>query len=295
MDLEMRCYWTQKGGNAAVDYEDAFCVPQVGNSLRPYSVNSAPSRVQEFDSTRSVRLAIADGASESSFAGTWAKLLVKSFCRPPSTTPTGTDSGDSLRDALKDLVFNRLDKKRDVWEKCYGTRELPWYAEQKRDMGAFAAFLGLELLPSEPRQAAGSWNAVAIGDTCLFQFRKNALHEAFPIKAPEDFSLSPLLLTTRQPATSQSEHARQFSGEWQPGDEFVLLTDAAACWLLKSLRLPEADPLACLRDLSTQQDFEAWVTFQRLDKVDGQPRLRNDDVTFISCRVLETHGQVGQR
>ena len=295
MDLDIRCFFTQKGGDAAVDYEDAFCVPQVGNSPRSYSVNSAPSGVQAFDSTSSVRLAIADGASESSFAGTWAKLLVKSFCRPPSTTPTGTDSGDSLRDALKDLVFNRLDKKRDVWEKYYGTRELPWYAEQKRDMGAFATFLGLELLPSEPRQAAGSWNAVAIGDTCLFHFRKDELLKAFPIDAPEDFSLSPLLLTTRQPAASQSEHAKQCSGEWQPGDEFVLLTDAAACWLLKSRLLPGRDPLASLRSLSTQQGFEDWVNFQRSYIDDGQPRLRNDDVTFISCRVLETHGQEGQR
>ena len=295
MDLEMRCYWTQKGGNAAVDYEDAFCVPQGGNSLRPYPVNSPPSRVQAFDGTSSVRLAIADGASESSFAGTWAKLLVKSFCRPPSTTPTGPDSGNSRRDALRDLAFEGFETQRGHWQTRYGTRKLPWYAEQKRDMGAFAAFLGLELLPSEPRQAAGSWNAVAIGDTCLFQFRKDELLKAFPIEDPEDFSLSPLLLTTRQPATSQAEHAKQCSGEWQPGDEFVLLTDAAACWLLKSHLLWDEDPLAFLRSISTQQEFDAWVTSQRSGVVDGQPRLRNDDVTFISCRVLETHGQAGER
>jgi hypothetical protein len=294
MHLEMRCFWTQKGGNAAYDYEDAFCVPQGDNAVR-CRANVAPSHGQALASTGSLRLAIADGASESSFAGTWAQLLVKSFCRGVSTTPVGSDSGDSLRDSLTDVVFRGFERQRTVWRRCYGSRVLPWYAEQKRDMGAFAAFLGLELLTSEPGQAAGSWNAVAIGDACLFQFRQDTLQVAFPIDDPEDFSLSPLLLTTRQSAASQAEHAKEYSGYWQSGDEFVLLTDAAACWLLKSRLLRDADPLTFLRSLSTQQEFDAWVTDQRSDIVDGQPRLRNDDVTFVSCRVSGTHCQAGQR
>jgi hypothetical protein len=162
---------------------------------------------------------------------------------------------------------------------------MSWYAEQKRDMGAYAAFLGMEFGVAENSPKGGRWSATAIGDTCMFQFRQGSLVTAFPIDHAEAFTQSPLLFASRQPAASQAEHLRHLQGEWRAGDEFLLLTDAAACWLLQGLQLRDADPLGGIRSLRTQFDFERWVAEQRFDIVNDRPRLRNDDVTLIWCCI----------
>ncbi len=46
--------------------------------------------------------------------------------------------------------------------------ELPWYAEQKAETGAFATFLGLTINREE-----SIYNVVAIGDCTLFQIRND--------------------------------------------------------------------------------------------------------------------------
>src|SRR5437763_7927962 len=73
------------------------------------------------------RFAVADGASETSFAGRWAQLLTEGFltaARPP---------------ALSEWVG----ESRRCWSSEIMGLELPWYAEMKRDQGAFATLLGL--------------------------------------------------------------------------------------------------------------------------------------------------------
>jgi hypothetical protein len=293
MDAEVRCFWTPKAGNSTGDYEDAFCVSSTSESVRCHA-NVAPDVLSPPSCVPSLRLAVADGASESSFAGVWAKLLVQSFCRVQSVVATLQECDVGTVRVHDQTMLKGFERARAVWQRCYATRKLPWYAEQKRDMGAFAAFLGLEVLEPEHSDAAGSWVATAIGDACVFQFRQDALLRAFPIDTPEVFSQSPLLLTSKQSAVSQAEGIQCLSGEWQSGDEFLLLTDAAACWLLKSLLLRDADPLGFLHSIRSQQDFSSWVGSQRAEVVEGQPRLRNDDVTFVACRISNASDRRGQ-
>lgn len=56
---------------------------------------------------------------------------------------------------------------------------LPWYAEEKRDLGAFATFLGLSFRP-RVEGPGGWWRAVAVGDCGLFHTRDEQLLRAFP-------------------------------------------------------------------------------------------------------------------
>jgi hypothetical protein len=114
----------------------------------------------------------------------------------------------------------------------------------------------------------------------MFQFRQGELLTAFPIEDAACFSQNPWLLTSRDTLASQASHLKRLHGQWKGGDEFVLLTDAAASWLLRGLEL-RADPLDFLRSLRTQQGFEEWVAGQRAELIDETPRLRNDDVTLL--------------
>src|SRR5262249_58048077 len=94
-----------KRGNAAEEYEDALAAdPATG------------------------RFAVADGASESSFAASWARLLVEGFVGTVGKPWQNLDWLDPLRQRWADEVDGL---------------SLPWYAEAKREEGAFATLLGL--------------------------------------------------------------------------------------------------------------------------------------------------------
>src|SRR5262249_47193483 len=102
--LRWRALCLGKRGNAAEDYEDA-------------AAGDAPGG----------RFAVADGASEASFAALWARLLVEGFLAA---------TGRPWRD------LGWVGPLRGRWAAEVDGRPLPWYAEEKRELGAFATFLG---------------------------------------------------------------------------------------------------------------------------------------------------------
>src|SRR5262249_1524390 len=126
------------------------------------------------------RFALADGASESSFAALWAQLLTEAFLAAPFP-------GD---------VSGWLDGPRGRWRTGVMGLELPWYAETNRETGAFAALVGVDLRPPEP-QRRGAWRAVAIGDPCLVRVREGKHLRAFPVRKARDFDNQPTLLGSR--------------------------------------------------------------------------------------------------
>jgi hypothetical protein len=228
-------------GNAADEYEDAFAAaPAAG------------------------RFAVADGASESSFAAPWARLLVESFAAAP---PRRGDEAGWLAPLSRD------------WADEVGRAPLPWYAEVKRDQGAFATFLGLVFGPPR-RDRAGRWRAVAVGDSCLFRVRQDRLLRPFPVSRSADFGNRPDLIGSRSPAAARWRGAR---GRWRPGDRFLLMTDALARWFLAGTEAG-ARPWEALARLPTgpgaEAAFAGWVGDLRRDGA-----LRNDDVTLICIDV----------
>jgi hypothetical protein len=142
-----------KRGHNAEEYEDAFAA-------------NAPAG----------RFAVADGASESSFATLWARLLVDGFVRP-------------VRQRKETGWLAPLQQQ---WAAEVDGRPLPWYAEAKRQEGAFATLLGL-VLQKGPEKPGGLWHALAIGDSCLFQVRQGSLLKTFPVTSSQDFGDRPPL------------------------------------------------------------------------------------------------------
>ena len=188
--LRHQVLWLPRRGHAREEYEDAFAADPVRG-----------------------RYAIADGASESSFAARWAQLLVEEFVRSAAPQP------GSWADWLP--------APQERWAAELGERALPWYAETKFQQGAFAAFLGVVVEP-------GRWQAVAVGDCCLFQMRGPLLHHAFPLTFADDFDNTPWLVGSRAAAT-ENLTAREVraEGAWQAGDRLWLMTDALAQWFLR--------------------------------------------------------------
>jgi len=209
------------------------------------------------------RFAVADGASESAFAGLWARLLAEGF-RAASRPRRLTDW---------------LGPARRAWSAAVSGLELPWYAEIKRDEGAFATFLGLSIRRPRPGRPP-RWGAVAVGDSCLIRVRKDGALRAFPLSCSADFGNQPALLRSR---VGLDPVPRRCSGSLRPGDRLFLMTDALAQWFLGRHEEGERPWEALAPLLSAPRPeaaFAAWVEERR-----GAGMLRDDDVTLLSLEL----------
>jgi len=248
MHITARAYWAPKAGNRLDEYEDAFWPADTAR------------RVARRKGARA-RFAVADGATETSFAGLWARRLVAAY---GAGCFNGVDWVEQLR------------REQAAWYGEVLQRPLPWYAEDKVREGAYAALLGLEL------SAAGDWQGLAVGDCCLLQWRGDELVTAFPAQEASFFTSRPYLLSSNAARnTGLGEQSVRAAGRWQPGDRFALLSDAIAHWALAESEAGHA-PLAALAAVQRagQRHFVHWVESLRTTAA-----LRNDDVTALLLTV----------
>jgi serine/threonine protein phosphatase PrpC len=227
----------------------AFAVPKAGNSPDEFEDAFAAD-------PHSGRFAVADGASESAGAGTWARLLVESCVQRPGRWP------------------NWLPSARRRWQELCQGPDLPWYLEQKIAEGAFATLLGVSFRGRARLQAAAG------GDSCLFLVRGAGLRRAFPVRRSRDFSNRPVLLSSRTHPAESKVKRWTLSADWQRGDRLLLTTDALAQWFLQQVEDGQ-QPWDELHGLQTQDQFAAWIQQARAG---GQ--LRNDDVTLLAVDSL---------
>ncbi len=203
------------------------------------------------------RFAVADGASECAFAPLWARLLTAAFV-------AAARPGD---------VAAWLGEPRRLWRDEVGELVLPWYGEAKREEGAFATLIGLELCPASGDRPA-AWTAVAVGDSCLIRVRQRQVR-AFPVSRAEDFGDRPALLASRG---GPAPEVWRCAGTFRDGDRLLLMTDALAQWFLAEwegggLPWEELDLLVG----APEGLFAAWVAGLR-----SRGALRDDDVTLLS-------------
>lgn len=234
--LQWRSFALHKDGNPPDEYEDAC------------AANPA-----------SGRFALADGASESSFANLWARLLVQGFVTARGKT-----------------TLNWLAPLQQQWAESVDHLALDWFGEEKREQGAFATFLGLVLQTGQT--AESRWRAVAVGDCCLFQVRQNQLLTAFPATGAADFNNRPRLLGSRARGGRDGlAQARRAAGKWRPGDRFFLMTDALAEWFLHRQER-QRQPWESLRRRLTEPNGALTAYLEQLRR---RQELKNDDVTLL--------------
>jgi len=235
MHTSATAWWAPKSGNAASEYEDAYAV-------KP----------------EALRFAVADGASETSFARQWAELLVEGFVQD-------APSAAELHDFVAPLQA--------VWAEGQKGKATAWYSERKAAEGAFSSLLGLSI-------EGDRWRALAVGDTCLFVVRSGKVLRAFPLERAEQFSNRPSLLSSvaRANAGVWGEIA-VVEGELQGKDRLLLMTDALAQWFLVETEMGRR-PWAALAKVGTAEQFAAYI-----DCLRAGGALRNDDVTLVSVEV----------
>lgn len=238
--FSIEAFSCQKAGNARSEYEDAWAI-------------------RGSDSPTRCRVAVADGATESSFSALWAALLVESFVRGRAHGPE---------------FFSRLGAIRRLWRRKIRGRPLPWYAAEKARRGAYAAFVGASL-----NAVNRAWRAVAIGDCCLLHLSGNReLMKAFPLTRSEEFGSSPFLVGSVKKADDDPlPYVRISEGLLQPEDTLFFASDALSAWLLR--RAERGEPAwEEIEGIRTQEEFERLVAQAREDGT------RNDDMTLVRLR-----------
>jgi hypothetical protein len=243
----------------------------LGIRWRSFQVPRRDHRLEECEDAFAVapdcrRIAISDGAAESAWSGLWARLLVQEFVH-----------GDHRHHDWPDWIAPLQKHWADAVRLPLGADPLPWYLEERYDQGAFATFLGMSI-------HEGRWQALAVGDTCLFQLRKDQIHEAFPLTHSSQFSNSPWLVGSRTSPEEVPRHRGvQRFGEWRPGDRLLLMTDALSKWFLTATEAG-GRPWPLLEGLLDQTD--EWFTAQ-VEQLRSSRNLRNDDTTLVVVSFAE--------
>lgn len=251
MEINEEVFWVQKAGSSREEYEDAFSP-------------SAPTR----GCAESFRFAVADGATESSFSGAWARLLVSSF----------VESKDAMD------IQSLLAQARPRWAAEVGQRELPWYAAAKAKAGAFASFLSLVLQDHYTAPYHSKWRAQAVGDTCLVQVRGESVVCRLPLKHSSAFGATPYLVSSSADRSEDlEERVCVEEGLCQPGDALYLMTDALACWFMSEDEAGRA-PWRILRDLNTLDQGETFE--EMIARLRRERTLKNDDATLMRIDVF---------
>ncbi|SDW06297.1 hypothetical protein [Paenibacillus sp. CF384] len=255
MRIDSDCYSLPKAGNHSHEYEDA---------------SHSSTHVQK--ETTVSRFAIADGASESSFADLWANLLTSGYCY-------GRIDGLHIHKSVSPLS--------KAWLKKTSGKSLPWYAQEKLGSGAFATLAGITFRYAKDAETV-AFDAIAIGDSCIFHVRGDTLIASFPLSNADDFSRRPVLISSNAANNDRLKSSvHEWSGTAEAGDAFWLMTDALACWLLTHY-MEDRGVIRRLQELDGHRAFDHLVHEERRRLYrEGHFYLRNDDVTFIRLNLVK--------
>lgn len=248
LTLDIQSITLQKLGNIPYENEDNFLV---ASELEKESDNIS-------------KFAVSDGATESSFSKEWSDLLVSAY-------------KDQKFD--EDNLPHTLATISQTWYSIVNEKDLPWYAQQKLEFGAFAAFIGLTI-----NKENSSFNTIAIGDCNLFHIKDNSLIVSFPINKSEDFGNTPFLLASNNKyQIDLNANVKYTQGVLNKNDILILATDALSAWILKDIE-KDGKPWKLLDSILSskrgEMHFNRWVKRKIQDK-----EIKNDDVTLLLITI----------
>lgn len=250
-----RTFWLPKAGNRRDECEDAARV------VYPHLLGTS--------GCGTARAAICDGASESAFAREWADALADAFAACPP----------DVCDLTEDSMRAWLAPARAAWHSGIPWHRIPWHGEAKARAGAFATLLGVRFAARPESSREICWDALAVGDSCLFVVRGDRLWRSFPLGEASQFGNLPGLVCSNPETSSRLwDSVRRCRGDCAAGDWFILASDALACWFLES-NAADGRPWQTLLGLDPPA-WPAWVEEQR-----NRKSMRNDDTTLIVIGV----------
>ncbi|MEI7586093.1 protein phosphatase 2C domain-containing protein [Runella sp.] len=210
-----------------------------------------------------LKVALADGATESSFAKEWAILL--------------TDDLVKSRNLSLKHIIGRLPALRNQWLTEVTKIPLPWYAEVKLEKGAFSTLLVMTIDLKKK-----IYSCIGIGDCCLFQVRDDVIF-SFPIQKSNEFSNSPFLLTTKNDDDKELKtYLKEAKGKIEKGDYLILMSDALAYWFASENEKAERpwEILLGISEDTSKNAFEDWLNDKRREKL-----IKNDDTSLLIIEI----------
>lgn len=208
------------------------------------------------------RFAVTDGATEAFHAQQWARNLAEHWVRNEETLTL---------ESFRKWVAAEGRELHDSWNGL----TLSWYSEEKARTGSFAAFAGVEL---DLKTATPSWQAIALGDTCLLHCRGVELLKSLPLSRSDSFNSAPVLVASNcalHESTMQSVVVA--SGSFEDGDVLLLASDATASWCLQRFEKGDFDP-----DFLSPNDDELRRFF---DEERQAGKIRNDDLALVRIEI----------
>ena len=217
------------------------------------------------------RYAVADGATRSFFPKWWAELLVEYFCGRPDSFLSEEGWKEQLI-PIQEKWYRRVEERVKSRNLFYLTNSL-----NTREP-AVSTFIGLEV-----DKTTLEWQAVIIGDSCLFHKSANGF-KSYLIEKSEDFTSHPEVFAS---FPEKNHYSPTFiSGGFQSGDVFILATDALAKWILQHNEVDNIEAvLNQLKQIETDEQFNRFVDHEREHE---NIRLVNDDVTLMLITVEES-------
>ena len=210
------------------------------------------------------RFALADGATESSFAALWAQLLVNDF----------------VQNAACDI---------DNWKASLSALQEQWYASVRRpshSRGTSRPSWSRERLRRSwaSRWCAARWHSSLGGDgggrhLPLSHPRLDAPPRVSPWSSRTSSMTPPLLGSRMSPEAIQKTPALHLHGDGLADDRLWMMTDALVQWCLmehEGGRDPWGEIDSILAQPEPQRRFAAWIDELRFSR-----QLHNDDVTLL--------------
>lgn len=251
MNLTIRAYWCPKSAGVRAEWEDGYAF-------------SEPDGV----------VAVADGATWAAQSRRWARELTTRYV---AAAAAGHAIDAATMPAWLDGVRTGFDLVAAA-PAAAAPPEMPdgWWSEEVAARGAAAAFVGLRI-----DAPTGRWVAHAVGDACLFHFPAAGGVVSFPLDSPEQFTSSPVLVSSVEP--TQPEDVRAAEGHAGEGDLFVLASDAISSWIVQELC--EGNIPSTLLGSIRSTNYGELVNHLR-----RSGRIPDDDVTVVRVHV---NGQGG--
>lgn len=207
---------------------------------------------------------LSDGASSGVYTREWAQTLTESLLeRRPDPTQTIDTAG-------------WLSSCRKRWLRAIHFDTLTTVDRQRAERtGAAGTLLAWQL--GTLADGSLAWRAWAVGDSCLFWVRAGQLRATFPLVHSRHFKAVPNLLSS----WPQEEEPAPLlgAGLCQPGDLFVLASDAIGRYLLASVERGEEPDWNHLESVPEDE----WR--ERLHDLRAGGRLADDDCTLVLARV----------
>jgi hypothetical protein len=212
----------------------------------------------------STRMAIADGATESSFSDLWAEVLV--------AIAVDRGSPDILSEAGVALARKTFEARVPPMD------SLAWYASEKLRSGSHAALGVVDVRRTS--DAVFRWHARFVGDCEVFVIKRRASHRmirAAPAVTADSFGYHPSLVSTLAASHLPVTRAR---GRVSPPFEIWLVTDALAHACLAAVESGRNPWTLWAGASESDEEFVSVVNMQREAR-----RIRNDDVTLVRMWV----------